>query len=70
MVVTFRRGTLSVLIATALSPGFSLAAEHDLQLENIEVIGITPLSGVGLAVDKIQAMCKRLLLKISNVNRC
>ncbi|WP_461517949.1 TonB-dependent receptor [Porticoccus sp.] len=53
MVVTFRRGALSVLIATALSPGFSLAAEHDLPLENIEVIGITPLSGVGLAVDKI-----------------
>ncbi|WP_461481366.1 TonB-dependent receptor [Porticoccus sp.] len=53
MAVTFRRGALSVLIATALSPGFSHAAEPDLQLENIEVVGITPLDGVGLEADKI-----------------
>jgi iron complex outermembrane receptor protein len=53
MAVTFRCRALPVLIATALSPGFSFAAEPDLQVENIEVIGVTPLAGVGLAADKI-----------------
>jgi outer membrane receptor protein involved in Fe transport len=53
MAIPFRRGVLPALLATALSPGFSLAAEPDLQLENIEVISLTPLHGVGLEADKI-----------------
>ena len=53
MAIPFRRSVLPALLATALSPGFSLAAEPDLQLENIEVISLTPLHGVGLEADKI-----------------
>ncbi|MCL5974583.1 MAG: TonB-dependent receptor plug domain-containing protein [Gammaproteobacteria bacterium] len=53
MAIPFRRGVLPALLATALSPGFSFAAESDLQLENIEVISLTPLHGVGLEADKI-----------------
>ena len=53
MAIPFRRGVLPALLATALAPGFSFAAEPDLQLENIEVISLTPLHGVGLEADKI-----------------
>ena len=53
MAIPFRRGLLPALLASALTPGLSLAAEPDLQLENIEVISLTPLHGVGLEADKI-----------------
>lgn len=53
MAIPFRRSILPALLATALAPGISLAAEPDLQLENIEVISLTPLHGVGLEADKI-----------------
>lgn len=53
MAIPFRRGVLPALLATALAPGFSVAAEADLQLDNIEVISPTPLHGVGLDARKI-----------------
>ena len=53
MAIPFRRGVLPALLATALAPGLSFAAEADLQLENIEVISPTPLHGVGLDAKKI-----------------
>lgn len=53
MAIPFRRSVLPALLATAIAPGVSLAAEPDLQLENIEVISLTPLHGVGLEADKI-----------------
>ena len=53
MAIPFRRSVLPALLATVLAPGISLAAEPDLQLENIEVISLTPLHGVGLEADKI-----------------
>lgn len=53
MAIPFRRSVLSALLATTLSPGVSLAAEPELQLDNIEVISVTPLHGVGLEADKI-----------------
>ena len=53
MAIPFRRGVLPALLATAMAPGISLAAEPDLQLESIEVISLTPLHGVGLEADKI-----------------
>lgn len=53
MAITFQRSTLSVLLATALMPGLGSADESQQPLENIEVVGVTPLSGVGLAADKI-----------------
>lgn len=53
MAIPFRRGVLPALLATALAPGLSLAAEADLQLENIEVVSPTPLHGVGLDARKI-----------------
>ena len=53
MAIPFRRGVLPALLASVLTPGLSLAAEPDLQLENIEVIDTTPIGGVGLAQPKI-----------------
>lgn len=67
MAIPFRRGVLPALLATALAPGFSFAAESDLQLENIEVISLTPLHGVGLRLIKFLAMFKLLRMKILSV---
>ena len=53
MAIPFRRGVLPALLASVLTPGLSLAAEPDLQLENIEVIDTTPIGGVGLEANKI-----------------
>jgi outer membrane receptor protein involved in Fe transport len=53
MAIPFRRSVLPALLATVLAPGISLAAEPDLQLENIEVIDTTPIGGVGLNANKI-----------------
>ncbi len=44
MAIPFRRSVLPALLATVLAPGISLAAEPDLQLENIEVMTLHQLA--------------------------
>lgn len=49
------RKTLSLMLASAFLAGPAIAAEQDLELDNIEVIGTTPIQGVGLPQDDIPA---------------
>jgi len=53
MNMTHKRKALSLMLTTALMTGNAFAAEDSVELSNIEVIGTTPLHGVGLPVDQI-----------------
>jgi len=56
MAIPYRRRLLPALLLSAL--GASMAAhaeENNVELSNIEVIGTTPIGGVGLEADKIAA---------------
>lgn len=54
MQVPHKKRALSLMLASALLSGTAFAAD-DLELDNIEVIGTTPIHGVGLPEDEIPA---------------
>lgn len=53
MQMLHKRKTLSLVLATAIFTGTAIAAEDSVELSDIEVIGTTPLHGVGLPQDQI-----------------
>lgn len=56
MAIPYRRRLLPALLLTALGASMVAHAEEDnVELSNIEVIGTTPIGGVGLEADKIAA---------------
>lgn len=54
MQVPHKQKALSLMLASALLSSTAFAAD-DLELQNIEVIGTTPIQGVGLPADQIPA---------------
>tara|TARA_R110002050_G_scaffold9504_1_gene33270 strand:+ start:423722 stop:426043 length:2322 start_codon:yes stop_codon:yes gene_type:complete len=48
-----KRKALSLMLVTAMMNGAAFAAEDSVELSNIQVIGTTPLHGVGLPADMI-----------------
>lgn len=55
MQVPHKKKAISLMLASALFSGAALAAEDQVELTDIEVIGTTPMHGVGLPVDEIPA---------------
>lgn len=53
MQIPHKRKALFLTLATAMMSGIAFAAEDSVELSNIEVIGTTPLHGVGLPADQI-----------------
>jgi iron complex outermembrane recepter protein len=53
MYMPSKRKALSLMLISAMMSGTAFAAEDSVELSNIEVIGVTPIHGVGLPVDKI-----------------
>ena len=49
----YKRNTLALMLMSAIVPSTTFAAEDSVELSNIEVIGTTPLHGVGLPKDMI-----------------
>ncbi|RKZ78242.1 MAG: TonB-dependent receptor [Gammaproteobacteria bacterium] len=49
----YKRNTLALMLMSAIVPSTTFAAEDSVELSNIEVIGTTPLHGVGLPEDMI-----------------
>jgi outer membrane receptor protein involved in Fe transport len=50
---THNRKILAVMLASALAPISAMAADDSVELSNIEVIGTTPMHGVGLPIEDI-----------------
>ena len=55
MNIPSKRSALSLMLASSMITGVAFAAEDSVELSNIEVIGTTPLHGVGLPADMIAA---------------
>ncbi|MCX4187802.1 TonB-dependent receptor [Methylophaga sp. OBS4] len=55
MRVPHKKKAISLMLASALFSGAALAAEDQVELTDIEVIGTTPMHGVGLPADEIPA---------------
>lgn len=53
MYIPSKRKALSIMLASAMMSGAAFSAEDSVELSNIEVIGTTPLHGVGLPADQI-----------------
>ncbi len=53
MYIPSKRKILSLMLFTAMINGIAFAAEDSVELSNMEVIGVTPLHGVGLPADKV-----------------
>jgi len=51
--MSYKRKVLTIMLATSLASGVAFAAEDSVELSDIEVIGTTPLHGVGLPADQI-----------------
>jgi len=55
MQVPHNKKVLSLMLASALISGSAIAADDQVELTDIEVIGVTPMHGVGLPADEIPA---------------
>ena len=55
MQVPHNKKALSLMLASAFLAGPAIAAEDQVELDNLEVIGTTPIQGVGLPADEIPA---------------
>lgn len=55
MNIPSKRSALSLMLASSMITGVAFAAEDSVELSDIEVIGTTPLHGVGLPADMIAA---------------
>lgn len=55
MLIHQKRKMLSLMLITAMTSATAMAADESVELSNIEVIGTTPLHGVGLPADQIPA---------------
>lgn len=55
MLIHQKRKMLSLMLITAMASATAMAADESVELSNIEVIGTTPLHGVGLPADQIPA---------------
>ncbi|HEC58228.1 hypothetical protein LCGC14_0852700 [marine sediment metagenome] len=53
MYIPSKRKALSLMLISAMMSGTAFAAEDNVELSNIQVIGTTPLHGVGLPADMI-----------------
>ena len=53
MYMPSKRKALSIMLVSAMMNGVAFAAEDSVELSNIQVIGTTPLHGVGLPADMI-----------------
>jgi iron complex outermembrane receptor protein len=53
MYMPSKRKALSLMLVTAMMNGAAFAAEDSVELSNMQVIGVTPLHGVGLPEDMI-----------------
>lgn len=55
MQVVYKKKALSLMLASAMMTGTAMAADDQVELSNIEVVGTTPMHGVGLPEDEIAA---------------
>ncbi len=50
---SFRRTIIALSIASLMAPAFAEEADHDKQLKAVEVVGTSPLPGLGIEEDKL-----------------